>query len=383
MSTAIRGTPTSQGGNEHISHIKNEIIKDEELKLNCANENIKSEPVFKNMTQIKYETEGCSNAVFDEMINPNLNFTPKIRLTPTSKLLANPNPVDPKRRFVCPHENCTKSYGKSSHLRSHLTWHTGIKPFVCKEPNCGKGFTRSDELNRHVRTHTGEKPFECIQCTKRFSRSDHLTKHLATHTKQLQSMAKRLRTSIPQANIHLNETQTKMEIYSNDDAAEIINSNKDNNDGVDITDYLFKSSTMDNKSIKIKLERPVNSEEYHVVQQRHITASESDDDIPPELMVPISTMICPTSTDEDADNIDMPAVNSTNHLNLAMVKKDHDPERPFECRECKKRFKRQDDLNRHIRTHTGEKPYACAECERRFVRSDHLKKHLKMHTKVR
>nr|XP_015825185.2 transcription factor Sp3 isoform X1 [Nothobranchius furzeri] len=86
-----------------------------------------------------------------------------------------------KKQHICHIIGCGKVYGKTSHLRAHLRWHSGERPFVCNWMYCGKRFTRSDELQRHRRTHTGEKKFVCSECSKRFMRSDHLAKHIKTH----------------------------------------------------------------------------------------------------------------------------------------------------------------------------------------------------------
>ncbi|XP_015248217.1 transcription factor Sp3-like isoform X1 [Cyprinodon tularosa] len=89
--------------------------------------------------------------------------------------------VGKKKQHICHIVGCGKVYGKTSHLRAHLRWHSGERPFVCNWMYCGKRFTRSDELQRHRRTHTGEKKFVCSECSKRFMRSDHLAKHIKTH----------------------------------------------------------------------------------------------------------------------------------------------------------------------------------------------------------
>jgi len=102
------------------------------------------------------------------------------------------SPNKPKQH-ICHIPGCGKVYGKTSHLKAHLRWHSGERPFVCNWLFCNKSFTRSDELQRHLRTHTGEKRFLCSECGKRFTRSDHLSKHMKTH-----SNSKKLNAALPE-----------------------------------------------------------------------------------------------------------------------------------------------------------------------------------------
>ncbi|XP_077168962.1 uncharacterized protein LOC143824983 [Paroedura picta] len=58
----------------------------------------------------------------------------------------------------------------------------------------------------------------------------------------------------------------------------------------------------------------------------------------------------------------------------------HRKDRPHACAQCGKRFTRPSGLAKHLKTHSGEKPYHCGQCPKSFIQMSHLTRHQRIHT---
>ncbi|KAK2947649.1 putative Zinc finger protein 76 [Blattamonas nauphoetae] len=90
---------------------------------------------------------------------------------------------DGLRPYVCPHEDCGKSYKNQFHLRRHITRvHQTGKEFVCHYPDCGSSYKSADALKKHMKVHDLEYPYKCDVCGKGYFKPSQLENHKATHT---------------------------------------------------------------------------------------------------------------------------------------------------------------------------------------------------------
>ncbi|XP_057656564.1 B-cell lymphoma/leukemia 11B isoform X1 [Diorhabda carinulata] len=87
----------------------------------------------------------------------------------------------------------------------------------------------------------------------------------------------------------------------------------------------------------------------------------------------------PPTKSDDQQMINTPRSASTPPGKPGSPKNSTSSETTHACEFCGKKFRYQNNLAVHRRTHTGELPYKCTVCDHAYAQSSKLKKHMKVH----
>ena len=331
--------------------------------------------------------------------NSDLTIHRQIHKTPTTVYT---------KRYQCDH--CQKCFAKRGVLKCHMTTHTDeqfrcqychaifskeddlyehmkchiritIENYKCKY--CHKMFVSKNDLQRHTRLHrTKEKPFQCEQCRAGFSRRDTLARHVRyRHIKNksnqcmycLKYFASTKYLKIHHSRIHTKENPFQCEvsqtlfvrkdelvrqakIHTNERTFQCKYCQKcfltKQNLSFHLSTHSCKTADKCQKTLKRGDERKIN------------TNTEEK---------PFSCKDCKRRFSIEQNLY----IHQIHWHNEGTGQKTH-----FRCDYCHECFSHKSDLKTHLENHIREKSFTCKICQKTFTQSWDLNRHIGTHKKA-